>query len=94
MPGRFRAVVGRRVAGACADGVLVRDGASVLTVLATSSRVAPGLLSWAAWEALRSAAVVLPPAGHPQRPALDDAGVAYRIVDEPGVEPPASDGVV
>jgi hypothetical protein len=66
----------------------------LLTVLATSPRVAPGLLSWAAWEALRSAAAVLTPAGHLQRPALDDAGVAYRIVDEPGVEPPASDGVV
>jgi len=52
----------------------------------TSPRVAPGLLSWPAWQALRSAAVVLAPAGHPQLPALDEAGIAYRIVDaiDPG----------
>ena len=35
----------------------------MLIVLATSPRVAPGLLSWPAWEALRSAAVVVAPAG-------------------------------
>jgi XTP/dITP diphosphohydrolase len=33
----------------------------LLIVLATSPRVAPGLLSWPAWEALRSAAVVVAP---------------------------------
>lgn len=48
--------------------------------------MAPGLLSSAAWQALRSAAVVLAPAGHPQLPALDEAGIAYRIVDAPGRE--------
>jgi XTP/dITP diphosphohydrolase len=53
----------------------------LLTVLATSRRVAPGLLSWPAWQALRSASVVLAPAGHPQLPALDEAGIAYRVVD-------------
>jgi XTP/dITP diphosphohydrolase len=53
----------------------------LLIVLATSPRVAPGLLSWPGWEALRSAAAVLAPAGHPQLPALDDAGIGYRIVD-------------
>ncbi|HEU5386251.1 MAG TPA: MazG family protein [Streptosporangiaceae bacterium] len=58
----------------------------MLIVLATSPRVAPGLLSSAAWQALRSAAVVLAPAGHPQLPALDEAGIAYRIVDAPGRE--------
>ena len=58
----------------------------MLIVLATSPRVAPGLLSSAAWQALRSAAVVLAPAGHPQLPALDEAGIAYRIVDAPGQE--------
>ena len=47
----------------------------------TSPRVAPGLLSWPAWQALRSAGAVLAPAGHPQLPALDEAGIAYRIVD-------------
>jgi XTP/dITP diphosphohydrolase len=43
--------------------------------------VAPGLLSWPAWEALRGAARVLAgSAGHPQLPALADAGVQYEIV--------------
>jgi XTP/dITP diphosphohydrolase len=78
----------------------------LLIVLATSPRVAPGLLSWPAWEALRSAAVVLAPAGHPQLPALDEAGIAYRVTNEapldtdgiavwlaePGVVPPLPPG--
>jgi XTP/dITP diphosphohydrolase len=55
----------------------------LLIVLATSPRVAPGLLSWPAWEALRSASAVLAPAGHPQLPALDEAGIGYRVADEP-----------
>jgi len=54
----------------------------LLTVLVTSPRVAPGLLSWPAWQALRSAAVVLAPPGHPQLPALDEAGITYRVVQE------------
>jgi XTP/dITP diphosphohydrolase len=63
----------------------------LLIVLATSPRVAPGLLSWSAWQALRSATAVLAPAGHPQLPALDEAGISYRVVDEPEL---ASSGVV
>jgi XTP/dITP diphosphohydrolase len=59
----------------------------LLIVLATSPRVAPGLLSWPAWEALRSAAVVLAPPGHPQLPALDAAGIGYRVVEEPPSDP-------
>jgi XTP/dITP diphosphohydrolase len=66
----------------------------LLIVLATSPRVAPGLLSWPAWEALRSAAAVLAPAGHPVLPALDEAGIAYRVADELDAEPCASDAVV
>jgi len=66
----------------------------LLTVLVTSPRVAPGLLSWAAWQALRSATTVLAPAGHPQLPALDEAGIRYRVVDESEVEPLAVDGGV
>ena len=67
----------------------------MLTVLLTSPRVAPGLLSWPAWQALRSAAVVLAPAGHPQLPALDEAGITYRMVsDEPDAESLAADGAV
>jgi len=63
----------------------------LLIVLATSPRVAPGLLSWPAWAALRSAAVVVAPDGHPVLPALREAGIAYRIADDP---PPDSDAAV
>jgi XTP/dITP diphosphohydrolase len=66
----------------------------LLIVLATSPRVAPGLLSWPAWEALRSADTVLAPPGHPQLPALDDARIKYRVADESGVASPAADGIV
>jgi XTP/dITP diphosphohydrolase len=55
----------------------------LLIVLATSPRVAPGLLSWPAWAALRSAAVVLAPACHPQLAALAAAGVSYQLASEP-----------
>jgi XTP/dITP diphosphohydrolase len=78
----------------------------LLIVLATSPRVASGLLSWPAWQALRSADDVLAPAGHPQLPALDEAGIAYRVTNEapldtdgtvvwlpePGVVPPLPPG--
>jgi XTP/dITP diphosphohydrolase len=50
-----------------------------LSVVVTSPRVAPGLLSWQAWEVLRSADVVLAPAGHPQLPALEAAGIRYQV---------------
>ena len=66
----------------------------MLIVLATSPRVAPGLLSWAAWEALRSADVVLASAGHPQLPALDEASIAYRVTDESTVPSLAAGEVV
>ena len=79
----------------------------MLIVLATSPRVAPGLLSWPAWEALRSAAAVLAPAAHPLLPVLDEAGIAYQVVaglpeaaadeavvwlPEPGDDPPVPAG--
>ena len=79
----------------------------MLIVLTTSPRVAPGLLSWPAWQALRSADAVLVPAGHPQLPALEAAGIAYRVADafrdadadgavvwlpEPGTVPPLPPG--
>jgi XTP/dITP diphosphohydrolase len=49
----------------------------VLTVLLSSPRVTPGLLSWQAWSALHGATqVVLPPGGHPLSAALTQAGVA------------------
>ena len=66
----------------------------MLIVLATSPRVAPGLLSWPAWEALRSAAAVHAPAGHPLLPALDEAGIAYRVASEPDAGLGAPDAVV
>jgi XTP/dITP diphosphohydrolase len=60
----------------------------LLTVLATSPRVAPGVLSWPAWQALRSAAVVLAPAGHPQLPALDEAGIPGTVAAPPAASGP------
>ncbi len=66
----------------------------MLIVLVTSPRVAPGLLSWPAWQALRSASSVLVPAGHPQLPALDEAEIQYRVVDEPDAVALAPDGDV
>jgi XTP/dITP diphosphohydrolase len=56
----------------------------VLTVLLSSPRVAPGLLTWQAWSALRAASRVLAgSAGHPQLPALTAAGVTPEIVELP-----------
>jgi XTP/dITP diphosphohydrolase len=51
----------------------------LLTVVTTSPRVAPGVLSRAAWRALETAEPVLASAGHAQLPALDEAGI--RVVD-------------
>jgi XTP/dITP diphosphohydrolase len=52
----------------------------VLTLLLSSPRVAPGLLSWQAWSALREAALVLAPTGgHPLVPPLAEAGVAASV---------------
>lgn len=51
-----------------------------IVLLTTSHRVAPGLLSWPAWQALRTADRVLCADGaHPQLPYLREAGTA---VDE------------
>jgi XTP/dITP diphosphohydrolase len=66
----------------------------LLIVLATSPRVAPGLLSWPAWETLRSASDVLASPGHPVLPALDEAGIPYRVVEGPGTGLSGSDEVV
>jgi uncharacterized protein YabN with tetrapyrrole methylase and pyrophosphatase domain len=66
----------------------------LLIVLVTSPRVAPGLLSWPAWQALRSADVVLAPAGHPQLPALDQAEIRYQVADEADARSLAAGAVV
>jgi XTP/dITP diphosphohydrolase len=56
----------------------------VLTVLLSSPRVAPGLLSWQAWSALRAADRVLTGAvGHPLIPVLTASGVVPAVVDLP-----------
>ncbi|MEW2620634.1 nucleoside triphosphate pyrophosphohydrolase [Streptomyces sp. NPDC048106] len=48
-----------------------------MVLLTTSHRVAPGLLSWPAWQALRAADAVLCADGaHPQLPYLREAGIA------------------
>ncbi|OKJ11745.1 MazG family protein [Kitasatospora sp. CB01950] len=53
-----------------------------LILLTTTHRIAPGLLSWPAWEALRSApAVLVGAADHPQLPALRAAGVEPRLIE-------------
>lgn len=50
-----------------------------IVLLTTSHRVAPGLLSWPAWQALRTADLVLCADGtHPQLPYLREAGTAVR----------------
>jgi XTP/dITP diphosphohydrolase len=47
-----------------------------VVLLTTSHRVAPGLLSWPAWQALRGADRVLcGDTGHPQLPYLREAGI-------------------
>ncbi len=56
----------------------------MLTVLLSSPRVAPGLLTWQAWSALRAADRVLAgSAGHPLIPALTAADVVPAVVDLP-----------
>jgi len=56
----------------------------VLTVLLSSPRVAPGLLSWKAWSALRAADRVLAASDeHPLVPALAAADVVPAVVEVP-----------
>ncbi|MER0246409.1 MazG family protein, partial [Streptomyces sp. HSW2009] len=51
-----------------------------IVLLTTTHRVAPGLLSWPAWQTLRAADRVLcADADHPQLPYLRDAGVAVEV---------------
>ena len=56
-----------------------------VVLVALSPRVPPGLLSWPAWEALRSGPVRTADAGSPQLPFLRDAGVEV-LVEQPDVE--------
>ncbi|MVO85927.1 nucleoside triphosphate pyrophosphohydrolase [Streptomyces sp. p1417] len=55
------------------------DGVGRVVLLTTSHRVAPGLLSWPAWQALHGADEVLcADATHPQLPYLREAGVDVK----------------
>ncbi|WP_037558850.1 MazG family protein [Spirillospora albida] len=55
----------------------------MLTLLATTHRVAAGLLTFRAWETLRTAGRVLARPEHPLTPYLRDAGIAVEEVAEP-----------
>jgi uncharacterized protein YabN with tetrapyrrole methylase and pyrophosphatase domain len=55
----------------------------VLILLVTSPRVAPGLLTLQAWDALRGAARVLAPPDHPQHAALVAAGIDVDLLPAP-----------
>jgi XTP/dITP diphosphohydrolase len=67
-----------RIVNATSPEALGPDAApGRIVLLTTSHRVAPGLLSWPAWQALRSADAVLCADGaHPQLPYLREAGTA------------------
>ena len=58
---------------------------SRVVLVVVSPRVAPGLLSWPGWQALRSGPVLTADAQSPQLPFLRDAGVPVEVVD-PSVE--------
>jgi XTP/dITP diphosphohydrolase len=55
----------------------------VLILLVTSPRVAPGLLTLQAWDALRGSARVLAPPDHPQHAALVAAGIDVDLLHVP-----------
>ncbi|MFF5260757.1 MazG family protein [Actinomadura viridis] len=58
-----------------------------LILLATTHRVAPGLLTWRAWETLRSAGRVLAGSGdHPLLPYVLDAGVPVEVTEPAAAE--------
>lgn len=58
-----------------------------IVFLLSSPRVAPGLYSWPAWEALREAdAVLIESADHPQRVPIEAAGVVLEVTG--AAEPP------
>ncbi len=61
------------------DTVAPAPGPGRVVLLTTSHRVAPGLLSWPAWQALRDADRVLcADEAHPQLPYLREAGITVE----------------
>lgn len=84
--GRGQAQAQARAQGQ-AEGEGQAEGRGRLIMLTTSHRVAPGQLSWPAWQALHAAdRVVCPDPGHPQLPYLRDAGVRCEVADLGGRE--------
>ncbi|SDU51103.1 MazG family protein [Jiangella alkaliphila] len=69
-----------------------------LVLLATSPRVAPGLLSAAAWDALRAGSVYVDDEAHPQVAPVRAAGIDVSVVSSPPggdvvwLLPPGDDG--
>lgn len=60
-------------------GAPTPPGAGRIVLLTTSHRVAPGLLSWPAWQSLHAADRVLCADGaHPQLPYLREAGISVE----------------
>ena len=51
-----------------------------LVLVANTHRVAPGLLSWAAWDELRNGDACCADATHPQLPFLEAAGVEVTVL--------------
>lgn len=83
-----RAVPSPAPSSATGQGPDQPSGPGRIVLLTTTHRVAPGLLSWPAWEVLRSADRVLcAQADHPQLPYLAEAGVR---VAEPGAPLPGA----
>jgi XTP/dITP diphosphohydrolase len=54
----------------------------MLVLLATTHRVAPGLLTWRAWQTLRSSSrVLIGSSDHAQLPYLREAGITVEVTD-------------
>ncbi|MFB7867622.1 nucleoside triphosphate pyrophosphohydrolase [Streptomyces sp. NPDC056069] len=67
--------------GTDTPGTSGADAAGRIVLLTASHRVAPGLLSWPAWQTLHGADRVLcGDADHPQLPYLREAGVAVELL--------------
>ncbi|MFD5431572.1 MazG family protein [Kitasatospora sp. NPDC127067] len=63
------------------NAVPTKTPGAKLILLTTTHRVAPGLLAWPAWEALRSAGrVLVGDEWHPQVAAVRQAGVVVEVV--------------
>jgi len=65
-----------------ADNDPITPASGRLVLLGSTHRVAAGLLSWPAWEALHGASrVLVGNEGHPQLPPIRQAGVHVEVVD-------------